>query len=96
LAHNKRDDILQAALELFAERQYDGTTVPMIADKAQVGAGTIYRYFESKEVLVNELFQDCVKDLSDRLTAPVPVDLPEVARVRGGADRRAPLPGLAQ
>jgi len=41
----------------------------MIADKAQVGAGTIYRYFESKEVLVNELFQDCVKDLSDRLTA---------------------------
>lgn len=69
MANNKRDDILKAALILFAERKYDGTTVPMIADKARVGAGTIYRYFESKETLVNELFQECVKSLSDRLSS---------------------------
>ncbi|XID92795.1 TetR/AcrR family transcriptional regulator [Paenibacillaceae bacterium WGS1546] len=69
MANNKREEILKAALSLFAERKYDGTTVPMIADKAQVGAGTIYRYFESKEVLVNELFQACVTNLSDRLSS---------------------------
>ncbi|MFC4302330.1 TetR/AcrR family transcriptional regulator [Cohnella boryungensis] len=69
MANNKREDILKAALTLFAERKYDGTTVPMIAERAQVGAGTIYRYFESKEVLVNELFQECVKSLSDRLSS---------------------------
>ena len=40
----------------FAERGYDGTTIPMIAEKAKVGAGTIYRYFENKEALVNSLF----------------------------------------
>lgn len=67
MAANKRDDIMKAALVLFAERGYDGTTVPMIADRAQVGAGTIYRYFENKESLVNALFQQCVAEFSDTL-----------------------------
>jgi TetR/AcrR family transcriptional regulator, repressor of fatR-cypB operon len=55
--HDKRDAILAAALELFVERGFYGTAVPEIADRAGVGAGTIYRYFESKEVLVNELYR---------------------------------------
>jgi AcrR family transcriptional regulator len=53
---DKRDAILAAALELFAERGFHGTAVPLVADKAGVGAGTIYRYFPSKESLVNELY----------------------------------------
>jgi AcrR family transcriptional regulator len=69
---NKRADILNAALSLFAERGFDATTVPAIADKAQVGAGTIYRYFENKEVLVNSLFQDCVRLLSETLNKNMP------------------------
>ncbi len=53
----KRQAILDAALDLFAERGFHGTAVPLVADRAQVGAGTVYRYFASKEALVNELFQ---------------------------------------
>ncbi|MEM5672990.1 helix-turn-helix domain-containing protein [Bacillus cereus] len=56
MAKNKQEDIFDAAIQLFAERGYDGTTIPMIAEKAKVGAGTIYRYFENKEALVNSLF----------------------------------------
>ena len=67
MAKNKRDDIMEAALILFAERGYDGTTVPMIAEKAKVGAGTIYRYFENKESLVNSLFQTYIGKFSDML-----------------------------
>lgn len=59
-ATTKREDILQSALTLFAERGFDATTIPMIANDAKVGAGTIYRYFENKEVLVNTLFQHYV------------------------------------
>lgn len=55
--HDKRDKILDAALELFAERGFHGTPVPEVAARAKVGAGTIYRYFESKEALVNALYQ---------------------------------------
>ena len=54
---DKRQAIMDAALELFVERGFYGTAVPEIADKASVGAGTIYRYFESKEALVNALYR---------------------------------------
>jgi len=54
----KRDEILQAALELIAERGFHGAPMAMIAAKAGVGAGTIYRYFETKDVLIRELFED--------------------------------------
>src|SRR5688572_22338077 len=55
--HDKREAILDAALELFVERGFFGTAVPEIADRAGVGAGTIYRYFESKEALVNAIYR---------------------------------------
>jgi len=54
---DKREAILNAALELFVERGFFGTAVPEIAERAGVGAGTIYRYFESKEALVNAIYR---------------------------------------
>ncbi len=55
-SEGKRGAILDAALELFVERGFFGTTVPSVADRAGVAAGSIYRYFESKEALVNALY----------------------------------------
>jgi AcrR family transcriptional regulator len=55
---DKRDEIVRAALELIAENGFHGAPMAMIAEKAGVGAGTIYRYFENKEVLINELYQE--------------------------------------
>jgi TetR/AcrR family transcriptional regulator, repressor of fatR-cypB operon len=54
---DKREQIVDAALELFVERGFFGTAVPEIADRAGVGAGTIYRYFDSKEALVNAIYR---------------------------------------
>ncbi len=54
---DKREQILDAALDLFVERGFFGTAVPEIAEKAGVGAGTIYRYFDSKEALVNAIYR---------------------------------------
>ncbi len=54
---SKAEAILSAALELFAERGFHGTTVPEVAKRARVGAGTVYRYFVSKEQIVNALYQ---------------------------------------
>jgi AcrR family transcriptional regulator len=55
--HDKREAIMAAALGLFVERGFYGSAVPEIAERAGVGAGTIYRYFESKEALVNALYR---------------------------------------
>jgi AcrR family transcriptional regulator len=73
---DKREAILDAALALFAERGFHGTAVPLVAEKAKVGAGTIYRYFPSKEALVNELFQRHKGALGQALLAGFPMDAP--------------------
>lgn len=55
---DKRQRLLRAALELFAERGFFGTAVPLVAESAGVAAGTVYRFFDSKETLVNEVFRE--------------------------------------
>lgn len=44
-----RDTIARVALQLFAERGYEQTTLADIADEANVSKRTIFAYFESKE-----------------------------------------------
>ncbi|MCA9515194.1 MAG: TetR/AcrR family transcriptional regulator [Myxococcales bacterium] len=53
-----REAILEAALDLFVEGGYHGTSVPQIAERAGIAAGTIYRHFEGKEALVNTLYRE--------------------------------------
>lgn len=54
----KREAILEAALQLFNERGFHGTSVPELARRAEVATGTLYRYFDSKEAIVNALYQE--------------------------------------
>jgi len=49
--------ILDAALDLFTLMGFHGATVPEVAKRAKVGAGTIYRYFRDKDALVNALYR---------------------------------------
>jgi TetR/AcrR family transcriptional regulator, repressor of fatR-cypB operon len=73
---DKREDILRAALELFAERGYHGTPVSLIAEKAKVGSGTIYRYFQDKEQLVNELYRYWKTEVAKAVKEDLPDNLP--------------------
>ncbi len=73
---DKRQAILDASLGLFAERGFHGTAVPAIAKAAGVGAGTVYRYFDSKEGIVNALYQHWKQQLGSFLIARVQLDQP--------------------
>lgn len=73
---DKREAILDAALDLFAERGFHGTSVALIAERAGVGAGTIYRYFKDKEVLVNALYQEHKRMMSEAILSGLQKDLP--------------------
>jgi AcrR family transcriptional regulator len=68
----RRDDILAAALTLFVERGFDGTSVPAVARAAGLAAGSIYRHFDSKETLVNELYRRCKTALMSGLMTDFP------------------------
>lgn len=73
---DKREAILGAALELFAERGFDGTAVLLVAERAEVGAGTIYRYFDSKEALVNAVFRHWKVLLGESMLRDFPSSAP--------------------
>ncbi len=47
----KREAILDAAIATFARLGFRGTDVQLVADRAGVGKGTVYRYFHCKEDL---------------------------------------------
>ena len=53
-----RDRLLEAARELFTTIGYHATTTPMLAKRAGVAEGTIYRHFPSKQALLNAAYQD--------------------------------------
>lgn len=53
----RRDAILEAALRLFGEGGFDGTSVEAIAREAGLSKGALYLYFESKLAILEELFR---------------------------------------
>ncbi len=73
---DKREAILDAALELFAERGFHGTSVALITARAQVGAGTIYRYFKDKEALINALYRHWKQAMADAVLIGIDRNLP--------------------
>ena len=75
-APDKREAILEAALQLFVERGFYGTAVPEVAKRARVAAGTIYNYFPSKEALVNALFRKWKEALARRVYTAFPMTAP--------------------
>jgi AcrR family transcriptional regulator len=70
----KRDAILDAALDLFSERGFYGTAVPLLAEKSKVATGSIYRYFENKEAIVNALYRREKQLLGKTLLEAFPFD----------------------
>lgn len=71
----KAELILAAALELFEEKGFDGTAVPELARRAGVGTGTIYRYFATKEALLNALYQRWKSAQNTYVLGEMPPDL---------------------
>ncbi|MEO8479330.1 MAG: TetR/AcrR family transcriptional regulator [Gemmatimonadota bacterium] len=57
-ADSTRDRLLEAARELFTTAGYHATTTPLLAKRAGVAEGTIYRHFPSKQALLNAAFQE--------------------------------------
>lgn len=61
---DKRRDIIQASMELISEQGFHGAPMAGIAAKAGVAAGTIYRYFESRDKLIKKLYQELETEIT--------------------------------
>ena len=65
------EEILEAALELFAEKGFAATRMNDVAKKAGISKGTLYLYFESKEAIFRAVVQDMVAPQLEREEAMV-------------------------
>ena len=58
----RRQEILDTAMELFAEKGYEDTSMADIARRMGVVQGLCYRYFDSKRVLFREAMEQYVRE----------------------------------
>ena len=57
----RKHEIIEAALQIFAQKGYKATTLDEIAEKSEFGKGTIYNYFSSKEEIYTEIITSAIE-----------------------------------
>ncbi|MBE9530214.1 MAG: TetR/AcrR family transcriptional regulator, partial [Proteobacteria bacterium] len=60
--NEKKNQIIEAAAQIFAKNGFSGTIMAEIAHCAGIGKGTIYEYFKSKEELFFAVFEWYMKE----------------------------------
>jgi AcrR family transcriptional regulator len=70
---DKRDEIIRAALELIAAHGFHAAPMALVAERAGVAAGTIYRYFENKDDLIRATHACLEQQILAALTEDYPV-----------------------
>ncbi|WP_259651195.1 MULTISPECIES: TetR/AcrR family transcriptional regulator [Shewanella] len=66
---DKKQAILDAALILFVEQGFHGTSTASIARKSGVATGTLFHHFPTKEALLNHLFVAVKQEFADSITS---------------------------
>jgi len=78
----RKRQIVDTALELFAQRGFYATTIPDIAGKMGMSTGNLYNYFASKEELAQEIIRYVSSMLGEEIRAinREPIDTREKIR----------------
>jgi AcrR family transcriptional regulator len=63
----RREQVLRAAIEVFAHKGYHATSVGDIIKRAQIARGTFYLYFETKRQIFEAILEMALRGLDSRL-----------------------------
>ena len=85
-AEERREAILNAALEVFARRGYNGASIDEIAQPAGISKALIYEHFPSKRDLHASLLERHVQEIFERLAEAAATPDPGEVRLRAGVD----------
>ncbi|BBY51292.1 HTH-type transcriptional repressor KstR2 [Mycolicibacterium arabiense] len=80
---SRRDELLDLAATMFADRGLRATTVRDIADSAGILSGSLYHHFKSKEQMVEEVLRDFLDWLFGRYQEIVEAETDPLERVKG-------------
>src|SRR5512136_2342491 len=78
----RNDAIMDAALEVFAEKGLKNSTVDDVAEKAELSKGTLYLYFKSKEHLFFAIDMRAARLLRERFEEAAQSETTGSAKVR--------------
>ena len=82
-SRERRARIQQAALALFSEKGYEGTSIHEIAARADLAVGGFYLHFRSKRQLLLALMDELLEGLQ-RLTLSAPLQIGPAKNIRWG------------
>lgn len=71
LVIDRRKLILDAANKSFTQFGYKATTMELVAKIANVGKGTIYTFFNTKEELFEEILNNALKEMLDAIESGI-------------------------
>ncbi len=80
---SRRDELLELAARMFADRGLRATTVRDIADSAGILSGSLYHHFSSKEEMVDELLRGFLDWLFERYQEIVATEPNPLERLKG-------------
>jgi len=80
---SRRDELLDLAATMFAQRGLRATTVRDIADSAGILSGSLYHHFKSKEQMVEEVLRDFLDWLFGRYQEIVDTEPDPLERLKG-------------
>ena len=79
--NQRRKTILKAAKKLFFKKGLENTTMDDIAEKAELSKGTLYIYFQSKEILALSIIKETSDLLNKTLRKAADTDKPGIERI---------------
>ena len=77
-----RQEILDAALDLFSEKGFHNVSMHEIAQKAEFAVGTMYKFFENKEDLYKALLLGQADKFHSALTRAIEEPVNEIEKLR--------------
>jgi AcrR family transcriptional regulator len=81
----RRTQLLELGMRLFAERTYDEISMDDLAKEAGVSKGLVYHYFKTKRDFYVAGLREIARDLLEKTTTQSP-DLPPLERIKRGLD----------
>ena len=85
-AADRREAILEAAREAFADTGYHETSLDAVAERAGVSKALLYEHFSSKRELYVAMLEMHVHELVERISGAVAGAEPGEARMRAGLE----------
>lgn len=78
----RRQEILNAALELFSQKGYHNVSMQEVAERAEFAIGTLYKFFKNKEDLYKALIMDQADRFHEAVTKAIAEPDDEVEKLR--------------